>query len=120
MGNLVLTRRASEAVQLTLKPGASIESLERDGIRITVLGIDTTRARIAVDAPESIHILRSELEHAAPPEQLRPRVPARVLNILITVAIGLACSIGGTYYGYMRAEQQIEAIVYTMLSTAEI
>ncbi|WP_313410584.1 carbon storage regulator [Stutzerimonas kunmingensis] len=116
MGNLVLTRRASEAVQLTLKPGASLERLERDGIWISILSVDATRARIAIDAPESIHILRSELVHAAPPEQRWPRVPARVLNILVTVAIGLACSIGGTYYGYIRAESKIETIVQTRLS----
>lgn len=65
MGRLVLSRRADEQIRLTLKPGASIDDfldeLEQVGIWITVLETDGGRARLAIEAPEQLLVLRDEL-----------------------------------------------------------
>ena len=65
MGRLVLSRRADEQIRLTLKPGASIddlrEELEQVGIWITVVQTDGGRARLAIEAPEQMLVLRDEL-----------------------------------------------------------
>lgn len=68
MGRLILTRRAGEQVRLTAKPGASvndlINQLEGEGIWITVVGTEAGRARLAIEAPDGLLILRDELiEH---------------------------------------------------------
>ncbi len=65
MGRLVLSRRADEQIRLTLKPGASIDDLldelEQVGIWITVVQTDGGRARLAIEAPEQLLVLRDEL-----------------------------------------------------------
>ncbi|MAL02676.1 MAG: carbon storage regulator [Arenimonas sp.] len=65
MGRLVLSRRAGEQIRLTLKPGASIDDfldeLEQVGIWITVVQTDGGRARLAIEAPEQLLVLRDEL-----------------------------------------------------------
>ncbi len=65
MGRLVLSRRAGEQIRLTLKPGASIDDfldeLEQVGIWITVVQTDRGRARLAIEAPEQLLVLRDEL-----------------------------------------------------------
>ncbi|MCQ4266907.1 carbon storage regulator [Stutzerimonas degradans] len=65
MGRLVLTRRVDEQLRLTLKPGASIEdlavALEQVGIWITVMETDSGRARLAIEAPDQLLVLRDEL-----------------------------------------------------------
>lgn len=65
MGRLVLSRRADEQIRLTLKPGASIDDfldeLEQVGIWITVVQTDGGRARLAIEAPEQMLVLRDEL-----------------------------------------------------------
>lgn len=65
MGRLVLTRRANEQARMTLKPGASIDDLlhqlESDGIWITVVEAEGGRARLAIEAPEELLILRDDL-----------------------------------------------------------
>jgi len=65
MGRLVLSRRAGEQITLTLKPGASIDDfldeLEQVGIWITVVQTDRGRARLAIEAPEQLLVLRDEL-----------------------------------------------------------
>jgi len=65
MGRLVLSRQADEQIRLTLKPGASIDDfldeLEQVGIWITVVQTDGGRARLAIEAPEQLLVLRDEL-----------------------------------------------------------
>lgn len=65
MGRLVLSRRADEQIRLTLKPGAAIDDfldeLEQVGIWITVVQTDGGRARLAIEAPEQLLVLRDEL-----------------------------------------------------------
>lgn len=65
MGRLVLNRRADEQIRLTLKPDASIDDLldelEQVGIWITVVETDRGRARLAIEAPEQLLVLRDEL-----------------------------------------------------------
>jgi sRNA-binding carbon storage regulator CsrA len=65
MGRLILSRRADEQIRLTLKPGASIDDfldeLEQVGIWITVVETDGGRARLAIEAPEQLLVLRDEL-----------------------------------------------------------
>jgi len=65
MGRLVLSRRAGEQIRLTLKPGASIDDLldelEQVGIWITVVQTDRGRARLAIEAPEQLLVVRDEL-----------------------------------------------------------
>jgi len=65
MGRLVLSRRVDEQIRLTLKPGASIDDLlaelEQIGIWITVVETDRGQARLAIEAPEQLLVLRDEL-----------------------------------------------------------
>ncbi len=65
MGRLILSRRADEQIRLTLKPGASIDDfldeLEQVGIWITVVETDGGRARLSIEAPEQLLVLRDEL-----------------------------------------------------------
>ena len=65
MGRLVLTRRVDEQIRLTLKPGASIDDLlaelEQIGIWMTVVETDRGQARLAIEAPEQLLVLRDEL-----------------------------------------------------------
>ena len=65
MGSLVLSRRVDEQIRLTLKPGASIDDLldvlEQIGIWITVVETDRGRARLAIEAPEQLLVLREEM-----------------------------------------------------------
>lgn len=65
MGRLVLSRRVDEQIRLTLKPGASIDDLlaelEHIGIWITVVETDRGQARLAIEAPEQLLVLRDEL-----------------------------------------------------------
>ncbi len=65
MGRLILSRRADEQIRLTLKPGASIDDLldemEQVGIWITVVETDRGQARLAIEAPEQLLVLRDEL-----------------------------------------------------------
>ena len=48
---------------LQRKTGESL--LIGDGIEITVLSVDSGRVRLAIEAPKSVPILRSELKAAA-------------------------------------------------------
>ena len=48
---------------LQRKEGESL--LIGDGIEITVLSVDSGRVRLAIEAPKSVPILRSELKAAA-------------------------------------------------------
>lgn len=48
---------------LQRKTGESL--LIGDGIEITVLSVETGRVRLAIEAPKSVSILRSELKNAA-------------------------------------------------------
>ena len=50
---LILQRKAGESL------------LIGDGIEITVLSVDSGRVRLAIEAPKSVPILRSELQAAA-------------------------------------------------------
>lgn len=50
---LILQRKAGESL------------LIGDGIEITVLSVDSGRVRLAIEAPKSVPILRSELTAAA-------------------------------------------------------
>jgi carbon storage regulator len=50
---LILQRKAGESL------------LIGDGIEITVLSVDSGRVRLAIEAPKSVPILRSELKAAA-------------------------------------------------------
>lgn len=65
MGRLIVSRRTNEQIRLTLKPGASVEDLLEElqdtGIWITMVETDGARARLAIDAPDQLLILREEL-----------------------------------------------------------
>jgi sRNA-binding carbon storage regulator CsrA len=65
MGYLTVTRREGEQIRLTIDPGVDTEKLLqhllRDGITITVGAIEGHQARVAIDAPREIFILRKEL-----------------------------------------------------------
>lgn len=66
MGYLALTRREGQQIRLTIDPGVDTEKLLRhllrDGITITMGIIDGHKAKVAIDAPKEIAILRSELD----------------------------------------------------------
>lgn len=66
MGYLVLTRREGEKITLRVQPGTNaeelLEQLLLDGITIKLKDIDGSRAKIAIEAPADLQILRSELE----------------------------------------------------------
>ncbi|WP_408004897.1 carbon storage regulator [Pseudomonas triclosanedens] len=66
MGYLVLQRNEGEGVILTAKPDASDEELLRElreeGICVSVASIRGFSVRLAFEAPDSIRIMREELE----------------------------------------------------------
>lgn len=65
MGYLALTRREGQQIRLTIDPGVDTEKLLqhllRDGITITLASIDVHKARVAIEAPKEILVLREEL-----------------------------------------------------------
>lgn len=68
MSHLVLTRREGEKISLRVQPGTNpddlLAQLLLDGITVTVKDIEAGRAKIAIEAPLDLQILRSELEEA--------------------------------------------------------
>lgn len=68
MGYLVLTREEGKGITLRVQPGTNaeelLEQLLLDGITIKLKDIDGSRAKIAIEAPMDLQILRSELEEA--------------------------------------------------------
>lgn len=66
MSYLVLTRKEGEKITLRVQPGTCPEDLLAqlllDGITIKLKDIDGSRAKIAIEAPADLQILRSELE----------------------------------------------------------
>ena len=65
---LILQRKAGESL------------LIGDGIEITVLSVDSGRVRLAIEAPKSVPILRSELKAAAEDEEVSPLTLLDVLR----------------------------------------
>ena len=67
MRYLVLTRKEGEKITLRVQPGTNadelLEQLLLDGITISVIETGI-RARIGVEAPLDLQLLRSELEEA--------------------------------------------------------
>lgn len=65
MSYLVLSRREGEMITLRVQPGTDPDDLLAqllvDGITIKLKGIEASRAKIAIEAPTDIQILRSEL-----------------------------------------------------------
>lgn len=65
MGYLVLTRQEGEEIRITIDPGVDAEKLLqhllRDGTTIHVTQAEAHRAKIAIEAPPEMLILRSEL-----------------------------------------------------------
>lgn len=64
MGRLMLTRKADQALRLTIRPEhvAELGDLIRDGITVTISEITREgKVRIAIEAPDSVLILRDEL-----------------------------------------------------------
>lgn len=69
MGFLTVTRREGEMIRLTIDPGIDpeklLQQLLRDGITIHVGFTEChSRARISIEAPRQITILREELVDA--------------------------------------------------------
>lgn len=68
MSYLVLTRREGEKINLRVQPGTDpddlLAQLLLDGITIKLKDIDGNRAKIAIEAPQDLQILRAELEEA--------------------------------------------------------
>lgn len=67
MGYLVLSRRAGETVHLTIAPGTDPDRLLRqlrDGISITLIESSGHAAKFAIEAPQSVSIMREELVSA--------------------------------------------------------
>lgn len=68
MSYLVLTRREGEKITLRVQPGTNpddlLAQLLLDGITVTVKDIEAGRAKIAIEAPLNLQILRTELEEA--------------------------------------------------------
>lgn len=69
---LILTRRAGQKIVIRLAPDADpqacLHALQADGIEITVHGINDsgTQARLLVEAPRELLILREELTERDP------------------------------------------------------
>lgn len=57
---LIITRKANQAIELHLESG--------ERVTISVLRLQGSRVRLAVNAPQSVHVVRSEL----PLEARRP------------------------------------------------
>ncbi|MCQ4257452.1 carbon storage regulator [Stutzerimonas stutzeri] len=68
MSYLVLTRREGEKITLRVQPGTEADDLLAqlllEGITIELKDIDGNRAKIAIEAPQDLQILRAELEEA--------------------------------------------------------
>ena len=69
MGYLTVTRREGEMIRLTIDPGVDTEKLLkqllRDGITVHIDAIKRHgRARISIEAPKQMAILRDELVDA--------------------------------------------------------
>lgn len=66
MSYLVLTRREGEKITLRVQPGTDADDLLAqlllDGITVTVKDVEAGRAKIAIEAPLDLQILRAELE----------------------------------------------------------
>lgn len=65
MGRLMLTRKADQGLRFTIKSGHldNISDLIRHGLTVTVSEVTREgKVRIAVEAPDSVLILRDELE----------------------------------------------------------
>ncbi|MBU0813028.1 MAG: carbon storage regulator [Alphaproteobacteria bacterium] len=66
MSYLVLTRCEGEQITLRVQPGTDADDLLAqlllDGITVTVSAIEKGRAKIGIEAPSDLQILRSELE----------------------------------------------------------
>ncbi len=71
MGYLTLTRREGDQIRLTIDPGVDTEKLLRhllrDGITIYVGEIEGGRARISIEAPRELQVMREELRTADAP-----------------------------------------------------
>jgi carbon storage regulator len=68
---LVISRKAGQKIHIG------------DGIQLTVVAVSGNRVRIAIDAPEEVTILRSELESSfhAPLPDLPETAPGRCDNM---------------------------------------
>ncbi len=68
MSYLVLERKEGESITLRVQPGTDAEDLLaqllRDGITIKLKDIQSSRVKVAIEAPLELQILRSELEEA--------------------------------------------------------
>lgn len=61
---LILARREGEEIALFLEPDYTqrdLDELVEKGLRVRLAMVDGGRARLAVEAPESVAIVRSEL-----------------------------------------------------------
>lgn len=63
MGRLVLTRKEAQGLRFTIKPEHVTElgDLIRDGITITIIDLDRSTAKIAIEAPDCVLIMREEV-----------------------------------------------------------
>jgi sRNA-binding carbon storage regulator CsrA len=65
MGYLMLSRKEGEEIRLTIDPGVDTEKLLRrlliDGITIGINELSGRQARISIEAPPEVVILRTEL-----------------------------------------------------------
>ena len=68
MGYLVLSRREGEKITLRVQPGTNpddlLAQLLLEGITVSIKAIEGGRAKIAIEAPHELQILRAELEKA--------------------------------------------------------
>lgn len=71
---LILTRRAGEAI------------LMDGGVRIVVLGIDSSGVRLGIEAPASIGILREEVVQRIAEENVRAGAPEDARELFKTLA----------------------------------
>lgn len=65
MGRLMLTRKADQGLRFTIKPEHldNISDLIRNGITVTISEVTREgKVRLSIEAPESVLILRDELE----------------------------------------------------------
>jgi hypothetical protein len=63
VGRLVLTRKETQGLRFTIKPEdvAELGDLIRDGITITIIDLDRSTAKIAIEAPDCVLIMREEV-----------------------------------------------------------
>lgn len=67
MGRLMLTRKVDQGLQFTIRPEhvEELGDLIRDGITVTIAEVTREgKVRIAIEAPDSVLILRDELIQA--------------------------------------------------------